>query len=174
MDTLSLPLLQLGLGYNPIGPDGAKALSEVLKFHGNIDTLSLGWCQVIIQLRICIMFLRSVSYWVWNILQIGIKGAEYIADILNYNSTISNLDLQANGLRCEVCFLIQYIFLHKMYKHLSEILPHKCLYSLVHDCRLVNHFPFVYFRDTDYFNLFIGCQMPSSELESGQWSLDYS
>lgn len=37
---------QLELGYNPIGPDGAKALCEVLKFHGKIETLKLGWCQV--------------------------------------------------------------------------------------------------------------------------------
>lgn len=43
----SLPLSQLDLAYNPIGADGAKALSEVLKFHGNINTLKLGWCQVI-------------------------------------------------------------------------------------------------------------------------------
>jgi hypothetical protein len=42
-------LLQLELGYNPIGPDGAKALSEVLKFHGKINTLKLGWCQVIVE-----------------------------------------------------------------------------------------------------------------------------
>lgn len=45
--SLSLPLSQLDLAYNPIGADGAKALSEVLKFHGNINTLKLGWCQVI-------------------------------------------------------------------------------------------------------------------------------
>lgn len=49
---IGLFLLQLELGYNPIGPDGAKALSEVLKFHGNINTLKLGWCQVIIVLDV--------------------------------------------------------------------------------------------------------------------------
>lgn len=38
---------QLELGYNPIGPEGAKSLSEVLKYHGKIETLKLGWCQVI-------------------------------------------------------------------------------------------------------------------------------
>ena len=48
--SLSLSLSQLELGYNPIGPDGAKALSEVLKFNGNVNTLKLGWCQVIIAL----------------------------------------------------------------------------------------------------------------------------
>lgn len=37
---------QLELSYNPIGPDGAKALAEILKFHGNVNTLKLGWCQV--------------------------------------------------------------------------------------------------------------------------------
>lgn len=37
-----------------------------------------------------------------NILQIGAKGAEFIADTLKYNSTISNLDLRANGLGDEV------------------------------------------------------------------------
>lgn len=41
------PPTQLELGYNPIGPDGAKALAEVLKFHGSIKDLMLGWCQVI-------------------------------------------------------------------------------------------------------------------------------
>lgn len=45
--SLSFSLSQLELGYNPIGPEGAKALSEVLKFHGKIKTLKLGWCQVI-------------------------------------------------------------------------------------------------------------------------------
>ena len=44
--SLNLFLSQLELGYNPIGPDGAKALAEVLKFHGNVKTLKLGWCQV--------------------------------------------------------------------------------------------------------------------------------
>lgn len=39
-------LSQLELGYNPIGPEGAKALAEILKFHGKIETLKLGWCQV--------------------------------------------------------------------------------------------------------------------------------
>ncbi|KAL3824215.1 hypothetical protein ACJIZ3_020244 [Penstemon smallii] len=75
--SLSLSLCQLEIGYNPIGPDGAKALAEVLKFHGNVKDLMLGWCQI------------------------GAKGAEYIADMLKYNSTISSLDLRANGLRDE-------------------------------------------------------------------------
>lgn len=44
---MNADLAQLELGYNPIGADGAKALAEVLKFHGNINTLKLGWCQVI-------------------------------------------------------------------------------------------------------------------------------
>ena len=48
--SLFLSLSQLELSYNPIGPDGAKALSEVLKFNGNVNTLKLGWCQVIIEL----------------------------------------------------------------------------------------------------------------------------
>lgn len=34
------------VSYNPIGPDWAKALAKVLKFHGNIKMLKLGWCQV--------------------------------------------------------------------------------------------------------------------------------
>lgn len=37
-------------------------------------------------------------------IQIGAKGAEFIADALKYNTTISILDLRANGLRDEVCF----------------------------------------------------------------------
>ncbi|GJW77493.1 protein NLRC3 [Tanacetum coccineum] len=68
---------ELELGYNPMGPDGAKALSDVLKFHGNIKTLMLGWCKI------------------------GPKGAEFIADTLKYNNTISTLDLRANGLSDE-------------------------------------------------------------------------
>ncbi|GJV33506.1 NLR family CARD domain-containing protein 3 isoform X2 [Tanacetum coccineum] len=61
-----------------MGPDGAKALSDVLKFHGNIKTLMIGWCKI------------------------GPKGAEFIADTLKYNNTISTLDLRANGLSDDV------------------------------------------------------------------------
>ncbi|KAJ0039253.1 hypothetical protein Pint_23069 [Pistacia integerrima] len=75
--SLSLTHTQLDLSYNPIGTDGVKALSEVLKFHGNINTLKLGWCQI------------------------GANGAESVADMLRYNTTISVLDLRANGLRDE-------------------------------------------------------------------------
>lgn len=45
-------------------------------------------------------------------LQIGATGAEYIADMLKYNSTISTLDLRANGLRDEVyTILVIFLFL---------------------------------------------------------------
>ncbi|GKV22807.1 hypothetical protein SLEP1_g32632 [Rubroshorea leprosula] len=54
----------LELGYNPIGSDGAKTLSEVLKFHRNVKALKLGWCQV------------------------GPKGAEFIANLWRYNNSI--------------------------------------------------------------------------------------
>lgn len=37
---------QLELSYNPIGADGVKALCDILKFHGKIETLRLGWCKV--------------------------------------------------------------------------------------------------------------------------------
>jgi hypothetical protein len=40
------PFSQLEIGYNPFGPDGMKVLSEILKFHGNVKALKLGWCQV--------------------------------------------------------------------------------------------------------------------------------
>lgn len=36
-------------------------------------------------------------------LQIGVKGAEAIADCLLYNATISTLDLRANSLGDDVC-----------------------------------------------------------------------
>lgn len=39
-----------------------------------------------------------------SVLQIGAKGAEFIADTLKYNTTISVLDLRANGLKDEVSF----------------------------------------------------------------------
>lgn len=44
-------------------------------------------------------------------LQIGAKGAEFIADMLKYNTTISVLDLRANGLRDEVriCGIVFFI-----------------------------------------------------------------
>lgn len=35
-------------------------------------------------------------------LQIGPKGAEYVADALKYNTTLSTLDLRANGLGDDV------------------------------------------------------------------------
>jgi hypothetical protein len=38
----------LELSYNPIGFEGVKSLFEVLKFHGKIKSLKLGWCQVFI------------------------------------------------------------------------------------------------------------------------------
>ncbi|PKU63125.1 RAN GTPase-activating protein 1 [Dendrobium catenatum] len=65
---------ELELGYNPIGPDGARALCDIIKFHGKLETLKLGWCQI------------------------GAKGVEYVADALKYNTTLSTLDLRANGL----------------------------------------------------------------------------
>lgn len=40
--------------------------------------------------------------WHENVMQIGAKGAEYIADTLKYNNTITILDLRGNGLRDEV------------------------------------------------------------------------
>jgi hypothetical protein len=49
-----------------------------------------------------------------NVLQIGAKGVEFIADTLKYNTTISVLDLRANGLKDEVrfyrylCLLIEF------------------------------------------------------------------
>ena len=41
-------------------------------------------------------------------MQIAAKGAEYVADMLRYNNTISVLDLRANGLRDEVSADILY------------------------------------------------------------------
>lgn len=55
---------QLGVAYNPIGPEGAQALCEILKFHGKIQTLELGWCQVNIsdvQMKL-FSFIRSKQY----------------------------------------------------------------------------------------------------------------
>lgn len=49
-------------------------MCDVLKFNGKLQTLKLGWCQI------------------------GVSGAEFIADCLKYNTTLSTLDLRANGL----------------------------------------------------------------------------
>ena len=38
--------MQFEFSYNPIGMNGAKVLADILKFHGKIETLRLGWCQV--------------------------------------------------------------------------------------------------------------------------------
>lgn len=103
--------LQLEVGYNPIGPDGAKALSEILKFHGNVKTLKLGWCQVkpVYSYLFTSLFCLIIHS---NVVQIAAKGAEYVADMLRYNNTISVLDLRANGLRDEV-------LADRFYQHIS-------------------------------------------------------
>ena len=44
-----------------------------------------------------------------HILQIGVQGAEFIADCLKYNTTLSTLDLRANGLGDDVC-AIRFVF----------------------------------------------------------------
>ena len=62
---LSLSLSQIELGYNPIGPEGAEALCEVLKFHGNVNALKLGWCQVIDSLNYAYLILEFVL-WVFG------------------------------------------------------------------------------------------------------------
>lgn len=58
MTVLVSLFIQLEVGYNPIGPDGAKALSEILKFHGNVKTLKLGWCQVkpVLKMFACLFY----------------------------------------------------------------------------------------------------------------------
>lgn len=110
--------MQLELSYNPIGAEGAKALCEVLKFHGKVQTLKLGWCQVFhscififhkffslfleSSLDNCTLFKCGTVFLVLSLLQIGALGAQYVADCLKYNMTISTLDLRANGLGDEV------------------------------------------------------------------------
>lgn len=99
-------MIQLELGYNPIGPDGAKTLCETLKFHGKIETLKLGWCQVAVVScffnHLMITYFFGINYWIVRFSQIRPKGAEYVADALKYNTTISTLDLRANGLGDDV------------------------------------------------------------------------
>lgn len=92
------------MSYNPIGSDGVKALCDVLKFHGKIQTLKLGWCQVILRTEWNCMssFTTKVFSPKLHNLQIGVEGAEYIADCLKYNTTLSTLDLRANGLGDDV------------------------------------------------------------------------
>ncbi|KAH0461499.1 hypothetical protein IEQ34_009074 [Dendrobium chrysotoxum] len=75
--TNSFSLFLLELVYNPIGPDGAKALYEIIKFHGKLETLKT--------------WLVPVSHH-FITFQIGAKGVEYVADALKYNPTLSTLD----------------------------------------------------------------------------------
>jgi hypothetical protein len=79
-----------------------------------------------------------------NVLQIGAKGAEFIADTLKYNKTISVLDLRANGLKDEVSFC-----------------RYQCL--LVQDATFWLLNLMLFFS----FSLYAGCSLPSSQLESG-------
>lgn len=120
--------LQLELGYNPIGPEGAKALAEVLKFHGNIKVLMLGWCQVRTYTYESLPpFVEIFHYILYvQLLQIGATGAEYIADMLRYNSTISSLDLRANGLRDEVCLIIFVFEVHSCHSFILNIIITCC------------------------------------------------
>lgn len=67
---------------------------------------------------------------------------EFIADTLKYNTTISVLDLRANGLKDEVCF----------YRYL---------------CLLMQFGPFRYLILRFSFSLCAGCSLSSSQLESG-------
>ena len=68
-------LRALDLGYNPIGPDGAKIVANSFKFDEVLEDLRLGWCHV------------------------GNKeGAEAIADIIRYNTSIKKMDLRGNTL----------------------------------------------------------------------------
>jgi hypothetical protein len=44
-------------------------------------------------------------------LQIGVSGAEFVADCLKYNTTLSTLDLRANGLGDDVCTIFVEFYL---------------------------------------------------------------
>ncbi|KAH0461984.1 hypothetical protein IEQ34_009559 [Dendrobium chrysotoxum] len=91
--TNSCSLFQLELGYNPIGPDGAKALCEIIKFHGKLETLKLGWCtRYSLAQNICFMLCYILVSHYFITFQIGAKGVEYVADALKYNTTLSTLD----------------------------------------------------------------------------------
>lgn len=60
--------LQLELSYNPIGADGSKILADFIKFHGNVQTLRLGWCQVKISFGIWCVYLvfEKQVHFVWR------------------------------------------------------------------------------------------------------------
>lgn len=52
-------------------------------------------------------------------MQIGPKGAEYIADALKYNTTLSTLDLRANGLGDDV-----WVFCLMIWRNISYYYAH--------------------------------------------------
>lgn len=80
-------------------------MSEVLEFHENVKNPE---ALLVSGKSTYINFFKNSSLQIsfdnvaWNLLQIGPKGAEFIADMLGYNNTISILDLRANGLRDDV------------------------------------------------------------------------
>ncbi|KAF8055831.1 EGY2 [Scenedesmus sp. PABB004] len=69
----SLTLLELG--YNPLGPGGAATIAGAFKHDTKLETLKLGWCKVG-----------------------GGEGARALADLLMFNTTLTQLDLRGNGL----------------------------------------------------------------------------
>ncbi|KAF5201514.1 Nlr family card domain containing [Thalictrum thalictroides] len=85
--------------------DGAKALAEVLKFHGKIEILKLGWCQRVSRsLRVVNEALTSLDL---GFNEIRDKGAYAIAQALmaNEDITLTSLNLASN-------FLTKYGQLH--------------------------------------------------------------
>lgn len=85
-------------------------------------------------------------------LQIGVKGAEAIADCLLYNATISTLDLRANSLGDDVWFGHQQID--------DEIIAIFVIYVIVRNIQTT----------TTNMKLYVqtGCGFTSQELESSQ------
>jgi Ran GTPase-activating protein (RanGAP) involved in mRNA processing and transport len=76
-------LKSVELGYNPLGPEGAETIAGAFKFNTKVETLKLGWCKVG-----------------------GGPGARALADLIMYNTTISQLDLRGNAFGNDGAILI--------------------------------------------------------------------
>lgn len=88
------------------------------------------------------MFLNLASSAELYILQLGVSGAEFIADCLKYNTTLSTLDLRANGLGDDVCAIVDtcWLSLHVLYdpSFLTFLLFLKGAICLARSLKIIN------------------------------------
>lgn len=76
-------------------------------------------CCLDLKVLECLLILTISEGLIW-LLQIGVKGAEYLSEALQYNSTISTLDLRANSLGDDVSSNSVCPYVYQYFVSLSE------------------------------------------------------